>query len=367
MALDDMFGFTAGARQRKIDDSALRLAALDEKATGLAIKKAETDLAQNEAFLAAMEGGAFEGKALDEEDIPGVLDNMGSVALRTGNFEKGKEYLSAGSNVRNQQSLVKAREAKARHEQLGVLANLYQGVTNEQEWNQANAQFQLLTDQASPFAGQAFSPMLLEQARNATTSEKDQAAIDLSRTRRDLVTNQVEESKKRENLLVAQEEYTRERTKNLEKIGGKPVPSTYVTAVTNHLKDEFEDIGYLDTARIRGIALPLAERVFDKVQNEQLTMSQAVAAVVEEATESGDLAGWTPMEAFRAGEHPDRPMELPTSKKGGLDVTQLKPNKYYITPGGQVFLRTKGGRNVMVGAEEEVEEEEDPELEGEEE
>lgn len=349
MALDDMFGFQAGARQRTLDDAALRKAALDDRQSELKIKSAEVELAGNEAFAEAVRSSKMFTNVVDEGDVPDVLTQMGNLAIATGNFTKGKDLLLAGSTVQNQHSLMARREAKTAYENMDMLGNIYSSVGSEREWNQANAMFEMVTGQPSPFAGTPYSPMMVEQARAATTSEKDRAAAALTEARQGLVQSQQAESSRRQALIDAQIDYTKERTKNLEKVGGKPVPGTYVTAVSNELKEQFLDIGENDSARIRAIALPYAEEAYNRVQQNGLSLSQAVQEVLAEAEENGELGGWTPMDAMGSGSHPSKPLEVPTDKKGVLDVAKLKPNKYYIIPGtGRIFLRTRDGRNLAV-------------------
>lgn len=367
----DLFGFQGGRRMALLDRANLRKIDADVRQTEQEIKAGETALAANEAFLNAVRGGDLQGKVTDAADLPGALSELGQLALATGNFDKGRELITAGSTVANQQSLMARRDAKTNFENLQTLSNLYSTVKDERGWQQANAQFELLTGHQSPYAGMQFSPMLLEQARAATVTEKDRAAAGLAQTRRDLVESQIATDEQRRELLTAQEEYTRERTANLNKVGGKPVPSQYVTAVANKLKDEFSDIGYLDSARINSMALPYAEQAWQKVRDEGYTLSQAVTEIVSDAVESGEFGGWTPMSAFRPGEHRDRPMPVPM-KSGKLDTAALKPNKYYIIPGtGQVFLRTKDGKNLVIDPLEDDDEDDetaddadyDPELE----
>ncbi len=355
----DLFGFQAGRRMADIDSAALRKAALDERAAELEIKKGETELAQNEAFLDAIAGGELQARATSEEDVPDVLEQLGMIGLKTGNLEKGKELLTASSTIANQRSLMARREAKTLYENLSTLSNLYSEVESPKDWQMANEQFQLLTGQPSPYAGVPYSRELVEQARTATTTEKDRAAIALAETRRTLVEEQTREAQRRQELILAQEEYTRERTKNLEKAGVKPVPAAYLNAVKNKLQDEFDDIN-TSPGQLGNIALPLAEQVYEKVRTEGLSMSQAVDAVVQEAIDNGDLGGWTPMTAFRAGDHRDRPLEVPRAKDGKVDATKLKKNKYYIIPGtGQVVLYTNAGKFLAIDPAEEEEELED--------
>lgn len=334
----ELFGYQAGRRMADMDNAALRKAALDERAAELDIKKAETELSQNEAFLQAIQGGKVEGMVAGEEDIPDALTRLGEIALSTGNIQKGKELLTAGSTIANQQSMAERRQALTNFQNLEVLSNLYGTVGDEVTWDRANAQFELITGQPSPYAGVPYSRALVEQARAATVTQKDQAALDLSAIRQREVEQRISQSEAQERLIEAQERYTEERTKNLEKTGAKPVEGTYVTAVTNELRNQFADIGYLDAGRIRAIALPYAEQVREMVKTDGLDMSEAVLKVLEEANERGELGGWTPMTAFTAGEHRARPLEMPVTKNG-IDRTKLKDNKYYQIPGSaQVYL-----------------------------
>lgn len=353
----DLFGFQAGRRMADLDNAALRRSALDERAAEIEIKKGETQLAQNEAFLEAIASGQVEGQATSEEDIPDVLTRLGVLGLQTGNLEKGKELVTAGSTIANQRSLMARREAKSNYENLQTLSNLYRGVENAQDWQMANQQFQLMTGEPSPYAQVPYSRELVEQARAATTSERDQAAVALAESRRSMIDVQMETEERRQDLLKVQEEYTRERTKNLAKTGAKPVPAAYITAVKNKLQDMYDDINTVP-GQLGAISLPLAEQVFAKVQEEGLSMSQAVNAVVQEAADAGELGGWTPMTAFRPGDHRDRPIEVPRGKDGKVDAAKLKKNKYYIVPGtGQVLLYTNAGKFLAVDPAEEEEEE----------
>jgi len=375
--MSELWGFTSGARQRRVDDAALLQAGLDARATELKIKSGEIELAQNEAFLNALKGGELEGKVLEESDIPSALDFAGSAAMQVGQVEKAKDLVTAASTIRNQQSLQARRQAKTELEHLQTLSNLYEPVTSQAEWDKANATFQLVTGEASPFAGQPYSPEMLEQVRSATLSAKDRASMGLADTRRALVESQIEESARKQKLLDAQIDNTRTRTKNLEKAGVKPVPSTYTTAVKNKLREQFEDIGDMP-GQVDAIALPMAEQAYSLVQNEGLSLSQAVAQVVQEAVDGGELGGWTPMSSFGLGSHRDKPAPMPMLKEGGIDTGKLKKNKYYaptpvmaaklgLSP-GSVILYTKAGKYLAVSPEDEddadlgVDEDEDEDL-----
>lgn len=364
----DLFGFQAGRRMADLDNAALRKAALDERAAELDIKKAEVQLAQNEAFAEAMNDPRLFSEVADERDVPDVLSRIGDVALRTGNIEKGKELLAAASTIANQHSLMKRREAKSAYENLQTLSNLYAGVTNAREWDQANAMYSVVTGQESPFAGQPYSRPLLEQAIAATTSQKDQAAVALSAARRELVDAQIKETELNQRRIDAQTEYTRQRTENLRKVGGKPVPSTYITAVTNRLKNEFADIGEGDSGRVRDQALPLAEEVYGLVMSDGLSLSQAVNQVVNRAIEEGEIGGWPVRQHRRPGSRRDNPAPLPVTKDGTVDTSQMKPNHYYVIPATDVsesivILRTRAGKNIRITPDMLAEEDEDEELE----
>ena len=376
--MSELWGWDAGVQQRNFDDAALRQAGLDARAAELKLKADETELKQNEAFRQAISDGSLEGRVLDEEDIPSALDFAGSAALQSGLVEKGKELVSAASTIRNQQSLQARRQAKTELEHLQTLANLYEPVTSQQEWDQANAQFQLITGEASPFANQPYTPEMLEGIRAATLSAKDRASMGLADTRRGLLESQIIESEKKQKLLDAQIDNTQTRTKNLEKAGVKPVPGTYTTAVKNKLLDEFEDIGIMP-GQAAAAALPLAEQAYQLVQEDGLTLSQAVNRVVQEAIDSGELGGWTPMEAYKPGDRRDNPAPMPLTKAGVIDTSKLAKNKYYapsptmiaklgLSP-GSVILYTKAGKYLAVSPEDEddadigVDENEDEDLE----
>jgi hypothetical protein len=351
MALD--WGFQSGKAAGELHTATLRKMATEDKAGQLDIRKAQTELEQNEAFVQAMKDGkvgGVGGTAGSPADASATLENLGMLALGTGNIDKGEKLLTASSTVANQQSLAARREAKTAHENLSTLANLYGGVTDETSWNRANAQYQMSTGQASPFAGQPYSEALVQQARSATITAKDRAAIAVSGMRQKLLDEQVKTEANRRALIIAQEKNTEARTTAIGKAGGTPVPTQYVTAVTNKLKDIFEDTG---ERNLSAAALPLAEQVFSRVRDEGLSMSEAVNAVVEQAQTTGELGGLTPMGEFSPGTHRDMPRAFPLDKKGAIDVTKLKKNQYYDAGNGAVIWYNPQGKLIRFEADEE--------------
>lgn len=340
MALD--WGFQAGKREAEDHSARLSKLAADERAVDLGNKKAEIELSQNEAFLRAIQDGGMDSQVGQAANPAQALGNLGTIAINTGNIEKGRELLSASSTIANQTSLARRREAKTNFENLTTLSNLYQGVETPQQWKAANDQFALMTGQPSPFANQPFSTAMLDNVRKATVTAKDAAGMEVTKARQELLGSQLQTDEQRRKLLTAQEEYTRTREAALKKSGGKPVPQQYVTAVSNELRNHLEDIGD-DGGRLNGISLPYAEQVQSLVMNDGLTLSQAVTNVVNTALASGELSAWTVQRPGRPGTSRTNPTDMPMNKEGAIDTGKIKPNRYYKTPdGGAVFVTPEG-------------------------
>jgi len=364
----DLFGFAAGIQQADRDNAFMRKSALDERAAELDIKKAETELEQNEAFLHAISSGKV-GQTGDDADIPDTLSNLGQIALKTGNIDKGKELITAGSTIRNQQSLMNRREAKTQLEHLNTFSNMLAGVEDQAGWDRANAQYQMLFGEPSPYAQLKYTPGMARVVQNAVTSAKDKTAVAVGEARRKLIEAQEETERKRRLLVEEQTKVSKQRAANLEKVGTKPVPSNYISAVTDRLKDEFENAGDRD---LRAMALPLAEQAYSLVMTDGLPLSQAVERVVADAQETGELGGLTPISSFSAGTHRDKPLPIPTDKAGKIDPKKMKVNHYYQVPGtGQTVLYTKSGKFLVIEPDEELDDPEegvdDVDVDGEEE
>lgn len=366
--MSDLFGFQAGRHIADQENRADALASMSMQKDAVQIVKDTQELAQNAAFTEAMKGMSM--TAEKPQDVPDSLEKMGMLALDTGNPTKATQLINAASTVRNNQSLAERRAAQTNYQKLTTLSNLYNGVGNAQQWEQANAQYQLAYGEASPYAGTPYSPQIVEQVRNATFTAKDKASVALAQERTRAVKGQESETAARVELVRKQTELASARTEAIHKAGGgsKPVPSTYISAVKNELLTQMEDIGNVP-GEAAAIALPLAEQAWAKVRDEGLTLSEAVKSVVAEAKESGDLGGFG---ATRKGmgESATKPLPMPRQKDGNPDAKLIKPNKYYLIESGpyagKTVLSKPGGTFTIVeddadeaGLEDEEEEDEE--------
>lgn len=362
--MSELWGFTSGARQRTMDDMNLRLADITAQKGELEIEGMMTSLSQNRAFLEALK--TREVSPDQPQDAPSTLNSLAEIALSTGQVDKAKEYYSAASTIGNNQSLQQQRAFEERMKSLDLYSNLLQNVQSAEDWQRANATYELLSGKPSEYAGMEYSPEVVQRVQEATISSKDRVGMDLSEARRKASLQQVEESRTRQALIRAQTRLADARRGAVNKTdGSEVVPSRYVTEVSAELKRRMPDVSAIE-GQARALSLPLAEMVHQKVRDDGLSMSEAIQIVLNEAEEDGTLGGF-------GGEFPlagtaSNPYDLPFTRKGMLDVEVLEKNRYYITDqdiptleiqrGDKLLWTGKSFKIVPAGEEDEEEDEE---------
>jgi len=337
--------------------------------------KAEEETSQAQRLQALMQQeGASPQQIGSVQDPAAKLMNLSNLAFRAGSVKMGTELAGKASEIQrrqvlNEQSLstIEKQELESNLKLSQLARELSKGATDQISWQKANATFEMLTGQKSPFAAMPYSPELVGTIQNSmiTTEQKLRAEYNAAEHERKVARDKQDAIDKAltRGLRSAELELKRGREARLAKNGGskmKPAgmpTEREVDEARNLLKDMGLPKGDLDD---------VAEEVAQEARrmwknNPALTPKEAIAKVLFDKQKSGDLVpGESNMIMPNTGKafSPLRPMANPGSKE------KLVPGQYYTTPrgvarwNGQTFSLAKLPQ-MNIAAEDEEEDEDD--------
>lgn len=280
------------------------------------------------------------------EDPAARLMSLSNLAFQSGQVKFGAELATKASTIQRQRTQDTASLAAAEKAELdgnlkiaNLTRELVKDVTDEASWTRANASFQMLTGQRSPFMGQPYSPELVKGISDSMVKASDKLLADYRQKeheRKKASDRETDQDRDANRSLRAQELQLRKaREARMAKNSGK-----------KEKPPGFPSVREVDDARglLKGMALDeddlddTATEIAQEARrirqiNPGLTPREAMAKILLEKQQRGDLVPGqksklpffgTSGKAFS----PLRPMQNPGSKDA------LVPGQYYTTPRG---------------------------------
>lgn len=348
--MPDMYGAPTGLINAAQERRAQQLHDLSMQKGDMELTVAKMELSRQQQMLQQM--GELSKKKRSTtgqvDDLASDMDALADIAMNAGMPEKAKDYATAGSTLRkNQSELIKTKlETDVR--EMNMMSSLLQNVTDEQSWREANAMFSMQTGRESPWAKLPYHPQVIVKLQQGIQSAKDRAAISASKAREAASRAQAVESTARVDLVKAQTRLADARTTRLKKTGTQEPKATDLRAITDLLQHDYGGAVLPEDARV--LSRPVAERMMQLVETQSLTKSEAAQRAYQEAKADGVFGGILPRRNLSGSKA--RPLDMPKSKD------KLKTNMYYKGSGryeGQVLLWTGTGF-IQPEAEEDFEE-----------
>lgn len=335
--MSDLYGAPSGISAAEADMRANQLAKLTLAGGEIKLQAATIELAQKTKMMEMMS----QQKSSMGADLPSQMDTLAQMAMQSGMPEKAANYARVGSELRNTSSTLEKNSMEGAIKKLNVMGSLLTDVHDDVSWKRANAIYTMETGEQSPYAKMPYNPRIVDQLKMGVSTAKDRAMTAAAQARVKSSEASAAESRSRIPLIKAQTEQAEARTRKLDKEGtiGKQAKAEDIRAITDLATVDYGATLYPEDMRV--IARPIAERMLQLMQSQNLTKSQAASRAYQESKESGDWGGITPRKQ-RSGTVQE-PMDIPAEKGA------LKQNKFYRGKGkyeGQTLLWT--GKNFQV-------------------
>lgn len=324
--MTELFGATAGIRQRQLDDDAHQLSQLAAMKDEVGIMSAVQTLQQQTALQKALSQGQPQDQPSSPTAIASNMDRIAGLAAQTGNLALAEKYATAGSNIRYKDTEIKKMQQDTLIKNLNLFGSLMDQVNDQQSWQKANATYQFLTGKPSPYAQMPYDPAQIDSVKTGVLNAKERALREAAIARRDATEATEQERLTRIPLIKAQTNLANERADALAKKGTLPLKPANLKAVTDLMTADFP-AAMPEELRLRG--REIAERAGALLrQNQGMTESEAVTTAYKEAKDGGKLAGLKPISP-RPGTATSNPLKIPMDGDGKPDKSQMKVNMVY--------------------------------------
>lgn len=363
--MSELWGFASGLQQAQQQNNQNQLTQLQLaegrqkmgeesikiEQEGVALQNARITLANQQKMQALLQQAANGGpKAPMTGDAAGAasavanktasqLEQMSEFAMQSGMPTQAADYAKKASDIRKNAATISKEVNQQNIKDLSLVANLMDGVHDQQSWNAANAIFMAETGHESKVAHLPYSPELVQKIKSGAVSAKDKALTEAAKARASADLARGTEARARLPLIKAQTEAVQDRDTLLKKAGATgsiPKPQN-VKALTDLATKDFGGAGDAQgEAELRVAARPWAEKMEGYMKDEGLTQSQAAAKTYREAKQAGAFAGMRPM-PLTPGSSPSKSLALPMDGKK-LDKSKLQQNQWYDVQGQPMVL-----------------------------
>lgn len=272
--------------------------------------------------------GSKSNGTLDTDVLPNALDQMAQMSMQSGLPGQAADFASKAGTLRKNQAAIQHQQLQDAIKHLTIAADLVSNVHDEDSWNKANATYEMMTGEESPFKGKPYSPEMVEQIQNGVQTAKDKALTAAAQARVKASESEARERDTRVGLIEAQRNLTETRDTNLRKNGGRPTKSDDVRAITDLITRDYAGAYLPEDARV--LARPIAERASELMAEQGLSKSAAANKAYQEAKARGDFGGARPR--MPGSGTFNKPLELP-SEGGKVDKTKIRPNLWYNVSG----------------------------------
>lgn len=357
--MPDLYGAPAGLMAAAAEKRTQQLHELSLEKGELELDVAKMELARQQQMISMMQQRAAGKKSTTQgvNELAADMDALAEMAMRSGQPEKAKDYVVAGSTLRKNQQEMTASKLSSDIKEMNMMSSLMQSVDDETSWRQANAMFAMQTGRQSPWAQLPYNPELVSKIQTGIQNSKDRAMTAATKAREAASKAQADESKTRIGLIKAQTRLADARTSRLKKVGASEPKPSDVRIITDLLQNDYSGAVLPEEARV--LARPVAERMLELMSRQSLSKTEAGERAYQEAKAAGSFGGLLPKRNL--GGSKQKPLEIPDDK------AKLKPNMFYKGKGAyadKILLWTGTG---FINPKDEPEDEEEFDEEEEEE
>lgn len=274
------------------------------------VAKGELELEQERKFtqLLTDPGAGMDAAASGKPvSVESTLDNLAVRAANAGLVDRASTLAKNAADIRskkqtalNQQTQAELNKYRAIVTQTEAMGQLLGGVTDQQSWEAANAQWSIMTGQPSPFADIPYNPKVVKQLNDASLSAKERAMLKMRETeqaatieyRKRMIAN----SEARTDIADRRATAAADVARNKEKAGGKtaviPAPTKQdIEEVQRQMRLEGIDTSKISGDSLRSTAAAIASRARElQRDNKALNRSEAIGQAFADAQKNGDLA-----------------------------------------------------------------------------
>lgn len=352
--------------QRDAQDAMLRAAQIRQANSAARENEVQTEGREFELEGAKKMSAAMAGMGQGEApsgpaSLADPVEQLARAAYQSGLGAKGADFAAKAALIRSREAALGNSQATAAKTQLETHAKalqhasrLYEGVSNQQDFDRANALYAYTFGAPAPAAGAPYSPELVGKLRSygmtqleavrakmlaLDTASKDanrKSSADFREFRKGIIEEELDLKKAREDRLA--------------KAGGKGVTSPTVTerkAAESMIAQDFPDLGE-EPGELALAAHSVASRARALRQgNKSLDADTALRQALAESKASGDFtqtdAGYSLKNLIGledkktkfdvTGKTPDTPLDVPMKGKVP-DLSTLKAGRHYNTPKG---------------------------------
>jgi hypothetical protein len=225
-------------------------------------------------------------------DLAHDMFDVAGIAMNAGDFEYADKLATTGTKLMEGTAKIQKETFDTNIKRLNTMSNLMDGVYDQATWQKANAEYQAMTGEPSPYAKYQFNPDLVEKIKVGVVSAKDKAYI--TKQGADVALDRVRAAKDLHdiNKIDAETQKIRDQDKLLLKNGVKPPTNMELEPVSDMISAEYGKAVTKEQART--LARPIYDRSKELMNEEGLSSSQAVNRAFEEAKLSGGLKNLQP-------------------------------------------------------------------------
>ena len=354
--------------QRLDIESKLAPAELAQKAASTRFTSAEAEHMELEnavqkkmaALVAQQAAGQAQG---NPTTISGRLNQLAQSYMEAGDVNKGAAILQQAAQAQSHESTARAADLrgklsaiKLKNDQFKEVSGLLANVHDQASWDEANANFQRMTGQPSPFADQEYDPKLVQMLKDSSMTAYQKGQLKISGERLDATIADKESAIRHRAVTEAQAEarlnWQKQREANRIKAGGKDagVPTKVEVDQAYSL---IGDQGLSQDDRDTAATSIASDAKLLRHNNPALSMDEAIRQTIKDAKAAGAFQGQTgginvpffgKVGATAGKFDPDavKPLAVPASKD------QLKVGKVYQWPNG-LHRWTKNGWEKVEG------------------
>lgn len=330
-----LFGAPQGISAAEQDIRLQQVHDLSMQEETVKLEAAQMGLAQQKKMMemlsAQEKGPEAAGRTMLER-----FDYAATVAMQTGNYELADKLGDTAAKIRMNQSTIDVNTQKVKVQDLNIMSNLLNGVTDEKTWNDAQKTFSLETGKPSPYAKLPWSaiqanPQILSKLKQGITTAKEKAEIAKAQASTRSSDASADATRAKMKLIPLQQKYLEARTAALNKAGGKPPTRGDVIMASNMVADKFDLADPVVKAKVEMVSYNISERAQKIMQTTGKSKQEATRQAVQDALENGEYGGLKPRSQKSNAGTRESPILLTKDMKPG----KMKANYYYIAPTGK--------------------------------
>lgn len=255
------------------------------------IAAGDLEAKQKSDMAAAMAERAEQDDGSQPKSLADYMDEMATIAAKTGNIETATKMAAKGSEIRQKTADATKKGLDNQLSRWNTSSALLADVNDQASWQRANQAYGMVTGQPSPFAELPYSPELVKTLQTNIQSAKDKALTEAANA-------QTNVRKAELPLIKARTDFYNARADALGKTGGVKPRAADLKAATDLIESQY---GSISPEESRIVGRQVVDRAADLLKrNPALTKEQAITRAYHEKRAAGTFAAYRQRPAKKA-------------------------------------------------------------------